>query len=58
MAKVGRPKKDSEGILVRLPRHSLDQLNEAILSEEDAPSRPEMIRRILDDWFRLKQKKD
>ncbi|MBS1301992.1 hypothetical protein [Loktanella sp. SALINAS62] len=52
MAKVGRPKTDSTPVLVRLSPAALKQLDDAIVVDPDQPSRPEMIRRILEDWFK------
>jgi hypothetical protein len=48
---VGRPKSDTEGVMVRLPREMIRQLDEVRRNEDDIPTRPEMIRRILADWL-------
>lgn len=48
---VGRPKSDTEGVMVRLPREMIRQLDEVRREQEDIPTRPEMIRRILSDWL-------
>lgn len=48
---VGRPKSDTEGVMVRLPRELIRQLDEVRRDEDDIPTRPEMIRRILADWL-------
>lgn len=46
-----RKKGISEGVLVRLPDDTLSKLDELRRSEDDIPTRPEMIRRILQDWI-------
>ena len=48
---VGRPKSDTEGVMVRLPRELISQLDEVRRDEHDIPTRPEMIRRILTEWL-------
>jgi hypothetical protein len=48
---VGRPKSDTEGVMVRLPREMIRQLDGVRREQEDIPTRPEMIRRILADWL-------
>ncbi len=48
---VGRPKSDTEGVMVRLPREMIRQLDEVRREQDDIPTRPEMIRRILADWL-------
>ena len=51
MGKVGRPRTDTEGVMVRLPREMIDQLDDLRRDQKDIPTRPEMIRRILQEWF-------
>ncbi|PFG63909.1 ribbon-helix-helix CopG family protein [Thioclava sp. ES.031] len=46
--KMGRPRTDTEAVTVRLPRETIRALDELRKLEEDLPTRPEMIRRILD----------
>ena len=43
---------DSEAVNTRLVRSDLDALDAFAATEEDKPSRPEAIRRILRDWLR------
>jgi len=45
------PKKDTEALTLRLPRELISQLDEIRRNEDDIPTRPEMIRRILSDWL-------
>ena len=54
MAKVGRPKTDSTPVLVRLSPEAISNLDAAIAAERETEkvSRPEMVRRILDLWFK------
>lgn len=46
------PKKDTEALTLRLHRDLIGLLDDARRREEDIPTRPEMIRRILDAWTR------
>ncbi len=44
------PKKDTEALTLRLQRDLIALIDDARRQEEDIPTRPEMIRRILDAW--------
>jgi len=57
MAKMGRPKVDTMAVMVRLHSDVVKQIDNVRRNEEDLPTRPEMIRRIIDDWFDKKVKK-
>ena len=46
------PKKDTEALTLRLHRDLIRLIDDARRAEEDIPTRPEMIRRILDAWSR------
>lgn len=48
MAKTGRPQKDTEQVSLRLEKETIAQIDDLRKIEEDLPSRPEMIRRIID----------
>ncbi|MCH8476299.1 MAG: ribbon-helix-helix domain-containing protein [Opitutales bacterium] len=50
------PKKDTEALTVRLPREIIAQIDDVRRLEGDIPTRPEMIRRILQDWLEIKGK--
>lgn len=50
-SQVGRPKVDTEAVNLRLPRKLIHQLDDLRRLEPDLPTRPEMIRRILQDWI-------
>lgn len=47
MSTIGRPKKDTESINLRLPRAMIEAIDDLRRQEPDIPTRPEMIRRIL-----------
>ena len=49
MKKVGRPRSDTEGVMVRIPREMIEQLDDLRRAQKDIPTRPEMIRRILQE---------
>ena len=51
MAKMGRPKTDTMSINVRLSQAVIDQIDAARRKEGDPPTRPEQIRRIIEDWL-------
>jgi len=57
MEQKNRKKGVSEGVLVRLPDDILSKLDEFRRSEDDIPTRPEMIRRILLSWIEQNSKK-
>ncbi len=44
------PKKDTEALTLRLQRDLIALIDNARRQEDDIPTRPEMIRRILDAW--------
>ena len=48
---MGRPPKDSQGVMVRLPRTMIEALDRLRAEKPEHPSRPEMIRRIVSDWL-------
>lgn len=48
MPKVGRPKSDTEAVNVRLSRSLIERLDDRRRQEKDLPTRPEMVRRILE----------
>jgi len=50
MKSRGRPKVDTQPIMVRMPSELIAALDEARRGEEDLPSRPELIRRIVEAW--------
>jgi metal-responsive CopG/Arc/MetJ family transcriptional regulator len=46
--KKGRPPVDSEAVNVRLPRDMLDAVDAFRRNEDDLPTRPEAIRRLVE----------
>lgn len=48
------PKKDTEALTLRLQRDLIALIDDARRQEDDIPTRPEMIRRILDEWSERK----
>ena len=51
MNKIGRPKVDTEAVMVRMPREMLDQLDDIRRGQKDIPTKPEMLRRIFQQWL-------
>lgn len=45
------PKRDTEPVLLRLHRRTLDAIQEVIDQDPELTSRQEVIRRALEDWF-------
>lgn len=48
------PKRDTHGIMLRLPNEMIRQLEALSLKEEDTPSLQDMIRRILTEYLKAK----
>lgn len=48
------PKRDTEGVLIRLHRNTLNALDQMIEADPNHPSRQELVRHILIDWFAQK----
>ncbi|KKL95361.1 hypothetical protein LCGC14_1855350 [marine sediment metagenome] len=57
MKSRGRPKADTAPVMVRMPTALIAALDEARRAEEDLPTRPELIRRILEEWAAGKRAK-
>ena len=53
----GRPTVDSEAINLRLPRELLDALDDLRRQQQDLPTRPEMIRRVMIKFLEAIEKK-
>ncbi|MFY0624092.1 MAG: hypothetical protein JXQ89_20600 [Pelagimonas sp.] len=49
------PKKDTEAITLRLHKDMIALIDDARRKEEDIPTRPEMIRRVLEVWAASKE---
>lgn len=50
MTKMGRPRTETEALTLRLSKDMLKIIDNARREEEDLPTRPEMIRRVLETW--------
>tara|TARA_R100000935_G_C2686159_1_gene104652 strand:+ start:320 stop:496 length:177 start_codon:yes stop_codon:yes gene_type:complete len=55
MVKKGRPPVDSSGIMLRLHSDIIKKIDDFRKEEDDLPTRPEMIRRIIKDWIEKKE---
>lgn len=51
MSKKGRPAVDSIAINVRMRAETVDRIDNARRNESDLPNRPEMVRRMVEDWL-------
>jgi metal-responsive CopG/Arc/MetJ family transcriptional regulator len=52
MAGRGRPRSaDTKPVMVRMTDDLVDKIDEARKLQSDLPTRPEMIRRMLEDWL-------
>lgn len=50
--KRGRPSLDTEQVLVRMPRELFDRLDDLRRAAPDLPSRPEVVRRLVEKAIR------
>ncbi|MEP4529288.1 MAG: hypothetical protein ABJ050_18380 [Paracoccaceae bacterium] len=55
MVKKGRPPVDSTGIMLRLHNEIISKIDDFRKEEDDLPTRPEMIRRMIKDWIEDKE---
>ena len=51
MVRKGRPPVDSSGIMLRLHNDIIKKIDDLRKEEDDLPTRPEMIRRMIKDWI-------
>jgi len=51
MAKMGRPKMDTEAVTIRMDRTLLRAIDDYRRIQEDLPSRPEVVRRVMAEWL-------
>lgn len=56
--KVGRPKVDTEQVSVRIETSVLNEIDDLRKMESDLPSRPAMVRRIIDRYLAAKKKRE
>ncbi|AYF00894.1 hypothetical protein PY32053_01248 [Paracoccus yeei] len=52
MAKMGRPPADTEPVTIRMDRELLKAIDEYRRNQEDLPSRPEVVRRVMTNWLK------
>ena len=57
MAKMGRPSKDTKPVTLRLEVKTLQAIDDARKEEDDLPTRPEMVRRIIAGWLEARERK-
>ena len=57
MKKMGRPRKETEQLSLRLPVETIAALAEARKEENDLPTRPEMVRRIIAGWLEQRERR-
>ena len=50
MKSRGRPKANTQPLMVRMPTALIEALDDARRQEEDLPTRPELVRRIVEEW--------
>lgn len=50
------PRTDREPLTLRLDQHILDAIDAERRRDPDLPSRPEIIRRLLEDWYQKQLK--
>ncbi|MGJ8547516.1 MAG: ribbon-helix-helix protein, CopG family [Sulfitobacter sp.] len=55
MVKKGRPPVDSSGIMLRIHNDLVEKIDAFRREEDDLPTRPEMIRRMIKDWIAEKE---
>lgn len=55
MAKMGRPAKDTAPVTIRMDLEMLAAIDEFRRRHEDLPSRPEVVRRVMNDWLQTGQ---
>lgn len=56
--KMGRPVADTEPVMIRMTRDMIRAIDEYRRTQEDLPTRPEVIRRVVADWLDSLNKAD
>ncbi|WP_157968829.1 hypothetical protein [Tropicimonas sp. IMCC34011] len=54
MAKMGRPKLDTEPVTIRMDRQMLKAIDDYRRVQQDLPSRPEVVRRVMTEWLQAR----
>ena len=52
---MGRPPKDTKPVTLRLEGKTLKAIDDARKEEDDLPTRPEMLRRIIAQWLAVRE---
>ncbi|QEW21112.1 ribbon-helix-helix protein, CopG family [Paracoccaceae bacterium] len=55
MARMGRPKLDTEPVTIRMDRQMLKAIDDYRREQEDLPSRPEVVRRVMTEWLAVQR---
>lgn len=55
---MGRPPKDTKPVTLRLEGKTLQAIDDARKEEDDLPTRPEMVRRIIAGWLEARARKN
>ncbi len=56
MARSGRPKTDTQPMSLRMKTETLKRLDNARRKIDDIPTRPELVRRIVEEWLEKMEK--
>lgn len=56
MAKMGRPPTDTEPVTVRMDQELLKAIDAYRRTEDDLPSRPEVVRRVMQKWLASRER--
>jgi hypothetical protein len=51
MAKMGRPKTDTSPLNIRMDREMIRAIDNYRRQQEDLPTRPEVVRRVMIEWL-------
>jgi hypothetical protein len=51
MAKMGRPKTDTSPLNIRMDREMIRAIDDYRRQQEDLPTRPEVVRRVMIEWL-------
>lgn len=51
MAKMGRPETDTDPVTIRMSRDMIRAIDDYRRSQDDLPTRPEVIRRVMADFL-------
>lgn len=49
--KMGRPVADTEPVMIRMTRDMIKAIDDYRRTQDDLPTRPEVIRRVIAEWL-------